>query len=145
MRWTALALLPAVCLPVGCNKESVGAVTPLGLGRERLWRQLLAGRSAVGPVESFDAGAHRVNRAADPPAGRFHGLTVLAALLVPVLYTGANLADQAYRCGHPLAAGPAHEGCLSLPAGLDGMASAARLWLQAAAQPQRPDRSANSP
>ncbi len=32
----------------------IGAVTPAGVGREATWQQLLAGRSAVGSIESFD-------------------------------------------------------------------------------------------
>ncbi|MFD0885059.1 beta-ketoacyl synthase N-terminal-like domain-containing protein, partial [Streptosporangium algeriense] len=33
----------------------IGAVTPVGIGREETWRNLLAGRSGVGPVTAFDA------------------------------------------------------------------------------------------
>ncbi|WP_244871058.1 beta-ketoacyl-ACP synthase II [Catellatospora sp. IY07-71] len=32
----------------------IGAVTPVGIGRETSWRNLLAGRSGVGPVTAFD-------------------------------------------------------------------------------------------
>ncbi|MBB4915643.1 beta-ketoacyl-[acyl-carrier-protein] synthase family protein [Streptosporangium saharense] len=35
----------------------IGAVTPVGIGREETWRNLLAGRSGVGPVTAFDASA----------------------------------------------------------------------------------------
>ncbi|HJT76522.1 MAG TPA: hypothetical protein VJ739_04905, partial [Gemmataceae bacterium] len=73
-----------------------------------------------------------------PAAGAFHPLTVLGALAVPVVYTAANFADQYYRYGRFLA-GPTHEGCLSLPAGLAGMVSAAGLWLQAGLLPSKID------
>ncbi|MBP2703749.1 beta-ketoacyl-ACP synthase II [Microbispora sp. RL4-1S] len=33
----------------------IGAVTPVGVGRDVTWRNLLAGRSGVGPVTAFDA------------------------------------------------------------------------------------------
>lgn len=32
----------------------IGAVTPAGIGREATWSGLVAGRSAVGPIEAFD-------------------------------------------------------------------------------------------
>ncbi|HBL30131.1 MAG TPA: hypothetical protein DD490_25115, partial [Acidobacteria bacterium] len=34
----------------------LGAVTPVGAGREEVWRHLLAGRSGFAPVSSFDTG-----------------------------------------------------------------------------------------
>jgi 3-oxoacyl-[acyl-carrier-protein] synthase II len=43
----------------------IGAVTPLGVGREEWWRGLLAGRCAIGPVESFDTSAYKVRRGAE--------------------------------------------------------------------------------
>jgi len=39
----------------------IGAVTPVGAGREEVWRRLLAGRSGVGPVESFDTSNYSVH------------------------------------------------------------------------------------
>lgn len=35
----------------------LGAITPLGIGSERYWQGLLAGRSGVSPVEDFDCSA----------------------------------------------------------------------------------------
>lgn len=35
----------------------IGAVTPAGIGRDVTWQNLLAGRSGVGPITAFDAGA----------------------------------------------------------------------------------------
>ncbi|SDH73939.1 3-oxoacyl-[acyl-carrier-protein] synthase II [Sinosporangium album] len=34
--------------------SGIGAITPVGIGRETTWRNLLAGRSGVGPVTTFD-------------------------------------------------------------------------------------------
>lgn len=43
----------------------IGAITPVGIGRERLWHALLAGVCGVGKVQSFDAGAYHVRRGAE--------------------------------------------------------------------------------
>jgi 3-oxoacyl-[acyl-carrier-protein] synthase II len=43
----------------------IGTVTPLGIGREELWRGLLAGRHGFAPVESFDTSAFRVHLGAE--------------------------------------------------------------------------------
>lgn len=37
----------------------IGVVSPIGIGRERFWSSLAAGRSGIGPVESFDLGTMR--------------------------------------------------------------------------------------
>lgn len=36
----------------------LGAVTPLGVGVEPFWEALVAGRSGIGPIRSFDASRH---------------------------------------------------------------------------------------
>lgn len=43
----------------------VGAVTPVGSGREAVWRNLLAGASGFAPVESFDTRAFSVHLGAE--------------------------------------------------------------------------------
>ena len=43
----------------------IGAVTPLGIGREVLWSRLLAGKHGFAPVESFDTSAFRVHLGAE--------------------------------------------------------------------------------
>ncbi len=61
----------------------VGLVTPIGSGREEVWRNLLAGRCGIGPVTSFDTSRHVVHNGAEissftpspmaQPAGRRFG------------------------------------------------------------------------
>jgi 3-oxoacyl-[acyl-carrier-protein] synthase II len=43
----------------------LGAVTPVGIGREELWTNLLAGRLGFAPVESFDTKAFNVHLGAE--------------------------------------------------------------------------------
>lgn len=43
----------------------IGAVTPIGSGREDVWRNLLAGRSGISEVESFDTSDYSVHRGAE--------------------------------------------------------------------------------
>jgi 3-oxoacyl-[acyl-carrier-protein] synthase II len=46
----------------------IGAVTPIGIGREGLWDGLRAQRSAVGPVTRFDPSIFRSRVAAEVSA-----------------------------------------------------------------------------
>lgn len=39
----------------------LGVVTPIGLGRDEFWKALLAGRSGISPVESFDTSQYPVH------------------------------------------------------------------------------------
>ena len=39
----------------------IGVVTSIGIGREAFWRNLLEGRSGIGPVESFDTRRYQVH------------------------------------------------------------------------------------
>ena len=43
----------------------IGLLTPLGIGTEPTWEALLEGRSAVGPIRSFDATSLRSNLGAE--------------------------------------------------------------------------------
>lgn len=43
----------------------IGVVTPIGTGRECFWTNLLAGRSGIGPVRSFDTSAYSVHCGAE--------------------------------------------------------------------------------
>jgi len=43
----------------------IGAVTPVGTGREEMWAALLAGRSGFSPVESFDTSRYPVHVGAE--------------------------------------------------------------------------------
>lgn len=40
----------------------IGAVTPVGIGKQATWEALLAGRSGISEVESFDTAAYNVHR-----------------------------------------------------------------------------------
>ena len=43
----------------------IGVVTPIGIGRERFWTNLLKGQSGIGPVRSFDTSAYNVHCGAE--------------------------------------------------------------------------------
>lgn len=43
----------------------MGAVTPLGVGVDAMWKGLVAGRSGAGPITLFDASEHRTRIAAE--------------------------------------------------------------------------------
>jgi 3-oxoacyl-[acyl-carrier-protein] synthase II len=43
----------------------LGAITPLAIGTENLWEGLMAGRSGIGPITSFDASQHDVKIAGE--------------------------------------------------------------------------------
>lgn len=43
----------------------VGLVSPLGVGTEETWKNLLAGRSGIGPITHFDASNHSTTFAAE--------------------------------------------------------------------------------
>jgi 3-oxoacyl-[acyl-carrier-protein] synthase II len=43
----------------------IGLLTPLGVGTEETWRGLIAGRSAVGPISSYDASSLRTQVGAE--------------------------------------------------------------------------------
>ena len=39
----------------------LGLVTPIGTGRDEVWKGFLQGRCGFAPVESFDTGRHSVH------------------------------------------------------------------------------------
>ena len=43
----------------------VGAITPIGNDAETFWRNLLAGKSGIGPITHFDASRHSVRVAGE--------------------------------------------------------------------------------
>jgi 3-oxoacyl-[acyl-carrier-protein] synthase II len=43
----------------------IGVVTPIGIGCEEFWANLLAGRSGIAPVQSFDTSSYNVHRGAE--------------------------------------------------------------------------------
>jgi len=45
----------------------MGCVTPLGIGREAFWSSLIAGKSGVRRIETFDASGSPVKIAAEVP------------------------------------------------------------------------------
>src|SRR5438105_3511806 len=45
----------------------LGVVAPNGIGKEAFWSACLRGKSAVGPIRSFDASGHPVKVAAEVP------------------------------------------------------------------------------
>ncbi len=49
----------------------MGAITPLGIGVQNYWNNLIAGKTGVGPITRFDASALAVRIAAEVPD--FHG------------------------------------------------------------------------
>ncbi len=55
----------------------VGALSPLGIGVEALWEGLLAGRSGIRPVRTFDTSKYDVHRGGEVPD--FDALAFMAA------------------------------------------------------------------
>ena len=43
----------------------IGAVTPLGLGKDELWKSLLEGKSGIGPITRFNTDEFEVKIAAE--------------------------------------------------------------------------------
>ncbi|HSK75436.1 MAG TPA: beta-ketoacyl synthase N-terminal-like domain-containing protein, partial [Thermoanaerobaculia bacterium] len=48
----------------------LGLVTPVGMGREEVWEALLAGRSGIRPVQSFDTSRFTARLGAEVPGFR---------------------------------------------------------------------------
>ncbi len=43
----------------------IGPVTPIGIGKETFWNNLVAGKSGVGPITQFDTEGYTVKIAAE--------------------------------------------------------------------------------
>ena len=52
-------------MPQRIAVTGIGAVTPVGSGREEVWQNLLAGRSGISTVESFDTSRYSVHCGAE--------------------------------------------------------------------------------
>ncbi len=102
--------------PVGSRVvvTGIGAVTPVGSGRETVWERLLAGTCGTGPVESFDTSDYPVHQggevrgfrperhvvALDPSSlGRASQLAIAAAHMALDDAGPEVLAAAAERCG----------------------------------------------
>jgi len=57
--------MTALAEPAKIVVTGIGMVTPVGVGCREVWEALIAGRSGIGEVESFDTGKYRVHRGAE--------------------------------------------------------------------------------
>ena len=71
----------------------IGVVTPIGVGKQPFWRNLLAGHTGVGPIESFDSRAFDVHIGAEVKA--FDPASYLRRLPVDSIGRGSQLAVAA--------------------------------------------------
>ncbi|OGH01504.1 MAG: hypothetical protein A2600_11995 [Candidatus Lambdaproteobacteria bacterium RIFOXYD1_FULL_56_27] len=54
----------------------MGVVSPFGLGRNTFWENLIQGRSAIRPIEVFDAAAYKSSLGAEIPSGIRNNLSL---------------------------------------------------------------------
>ena len=73
----------------------IGLVTPVGAGRDGVWKALLAGRSGIGPVESFDTSRFNVHLGAE--VRNFHAEPWVRRLAAKALGRASQLAIAAAR------------------------------------------------
>jgi 3-oxoacyl-[acyl-carrier-protein] synthase II len=52
----------------------IGAISPLGTGKERFWQGLMEGRNAIQEITAFDASRHRTHRGGEVPDFDFASL-----------------------------------------------------------------------
>jgi 3-oxoacyl-[acyl-carrier-protein] synthase II len=71
----------------------IGVVTPIGVGKQPFWRNLLAGHTGVGPIESFDSRGFDVHIGAEVKA--FDPGSYLRRLPVDSIGRGSQLAVAA--------------------------------------------------
>ena len=66
----------------------MGVVSPFGLGRNTFWENLIQGRSAIRPIEVFDAAAYKSSLGAEIPSGIRNNLSLRN--YIPSLYKSTD-------------------------------------------------------
>ena len=72
----------------------MGAVTPLGVGAERVWQRLLAGQSGIGAIQRFDVSDLPAKIAGQVPLVVGDGAPKAAAVLLDLLASMPELQNR---------------------------------------------------